>query len=393
MSRISICRVMTICCAAALLLAAPGQIRAECALTDWLFGHGQTTYAPPYCPPTVSAPACGCAPAAPACGCAPAAPACGCAPARCAPTATYRISYRPVPTVAYMPVVGVDPCSGCSVTSYRPVQTWSYQASLQPSPAYYRVGYYAPAVATVGYAGGCGCAPCSGYSSSCGCSTCGASYSGCPSCGTTYSGCSSCNAGVSGAYVPSSGCSSYNAGASNTYVPSSGCSSCAAGSAPLAGTALPGPADMSRSPLMPSTTITQPAPVTIGAPTAPPAIPAISPLPAKTFAPSATPVPIAPNSSGGASGTSYRPPTTMDGGNGSTEPVKIQNMPPLPSGPQLGPTPSTRPENERTTSRAILQASYFQLLPSSPPSVPAQTISAPVHRPRVMDGAWQHVDN
>jgi hypothetical protein len=117
-------------------------------------------------------------------------------------------------------------------------------------------------------------------------------------------------------------------------------------------------------------------------------------VPARTFVPGATTVPIAPSASGsGASGTSYRPPTTLDGGNGGTEPVQIQNIPPVPSGPQLGPTPSTRPENERTTSRPVLQASYFQLLPSSPPSVPAQAISAPVHTPRVMDGGWQHVDN
>ena len=77
------------------------------------------------------------------------------------PTATYRISYRPVPTVAYMPVVGIDPCSGCAVTTYRPTRAWTYQASLLPYSTY-RVGY-APVV--VG-CGSCGGAPCSGYSSS-----------------------------------------------------------------------------------------------------------------------------------------------------------------------------------------------------------------------------------
>ena len=142
-------RTMIACCAAAVLLAAPGPSRADCPLLDWLFGHGQTTYAPPYCPPNVgapAAPACGCAPAAPACGCAPALPAC-----QPIPAAAVRVSYRPAtmgtwcPTVAYMPVVSVDPCSGCAVTTYRPTQAWTYQASLAPYPTY-RVGYAPVAV-------------------------------------------------------------------------------------------------------------------------------------------------------------------------------------------------------------------------------------------------------
>ncbi|MGA2259433.1 MAG: hypothetical protein ABSG53_32565, partial [Thermoguttaceae bacterium] len=173
MSRINLCRVMTSYCAVVVLLAVSSQSRADCPLTDWLFGHGQTTYAPPYTPPNI------CAPAAPAggCGCAPV----QCVPAQptcqpCMPTATYRISYRPVPTVAYMPIVGIDPCSGCAVTTYRPTRAWTYQASLQPYPRY-QVGY-APVSVGVGSCGGCGgcggCAPCSGYSASCGgCSTCG----------------------------------------------------------------------------------------------------------------------------------------------------------------------------------------------------------------------------
>src|SRR5208282_5125102 len=142
---------------------------------------------------------------------------CGCAPAQCVPvqpscqpcmpTATYRISYRPLPTVAYMPVVGVDPCSGCAVTTYRPTTAWTYRASLASYPTY-RVGYAPMAVSAVSCApcsscGACsscgGCAPCSGYSPSCGgCSACGASCGGCSSCGTNYGGCSSCGTTYSG---------------------------------------------------------------------------------------------------------------------------------------------------------------------------------------------------
>ena len=124
--------------------------RADCPLMDWLFGNGRTTYAPPYTPPTVYAPA------APSCGlrCASLRPHAAVPPAcqTCTPTTTYRISYRPVPTVTYMPVVTVDPCSGCAVTTYRPTQAWTYQASLVPSVTY-RAGY-APVAAGVG-CGGC----------------------------------------------------------------------------------------------------------------------------------------------------------------------------------------------------------------------------------------------
>ncbi len=70
MSRTNWYRVLIGCCTAAALLAPPSRSLADCALWDWLFGHGQTTYAPAYVPPTV---------------CAPAAGGCGCAPVPCAP--------------------------------------------------------------------------------------------------------------------------------------------------------------------------------------------------------------------------------------------------------------------------------------------------------------------
>ena len=104
-------------------------------------------------------------PAAGACGCPPVQCLSGtCRPARCppcTPIATYRISYRPVPTVAYMPVVGIDPCSGCAVTTYRPTRAWTYQAALVPYPNY-QVGY--DPIVGYGACGSCGgCAPCGGY--------------------------------------------------------------------------------------------------------------------------------------------------------------------------------------------------------------------------------------
>ena len=349
-------RLMITCCATAFLLGAPSRGWAECALWNWLFGHGQTTYAPPYCPPNVyapTAPAYSCAPAqcAPA-QCAPSQPACQ----PCTPTTTYRISYRPVPTVAYMPVVSIDPCSGCSVTTYRPTRAWTYQASLVPYSTY-RVGY-----PPVGF-GSCGsCSQNSGYSTSSG-------------------GCSSCSSGVSSGYVPSNGCSS-----------------CASSPIPLSSTPLPRPGDMSQPPVA-SPPLTAPSlPTTIGPPTTAPLVPGSSSEVPKTYGPGATGAPISPSApSGGASptGTFYRVPTSNEGSR-DVEPLRIQNIPPISNGPQLLPTPNARPENEnRTTSRPVLQATYFQLLQSPPVSVPAQMIATPMRTtPQpVNDSGWQHTDN
>ena len=119
------------CCAALFVLGAASAAHAECAFTDWLFGTGRTTYAPPYVVPSVYAPPAQCGCAAPSVYVPP-------APAF-APTTTFRISYRPVPTVAYMPVTSVDPCSGCAVTTYQPRATWTYFGSLTP----YRAAYAA----------------------------------------------------------------------------------------------------------------------------------------------------------------------------------------------------------------------------------------------------------
>jgi hypothetical protein len=159
-------RGITIACGVAgLLSAACADVRA-CCLLDRLFGCGgaQTTYySPPY-----AAPACG--------GCSTCAqPACG----SCA-AAPYRAYYRPA--VAYMPVVGVNSCTGCAVTAYRPVQAWAYPA--------YRVAYAAPYAAPYASCGQCAMpSPCAG--------SCGSPCSG---------GCASGGCAVSG-YVPASGCS------------------------------------------------------------------------------------------------------------------------------------------------------------------------------------------
>jgi hypothetical protein len=138
-------------------------------------------------------------------------------------------------------------------------------------------------------------------------------------------------------------------------------------------------------------------PTMIGPPAAPPATPGTAPEPARTYVPGATGAPIAPGAPGAEaspSGRYYRGPASTDG-SGATEPLKIQHIPPVPNGPQLSPAaPSTRPENERTTSRPVLRATYFQLLPSPPPSTPAQLISAPVRTAaHVDDSDWKHVDN
>ncbi len=140
-----------------------------------------------------------------------------------------------------------------------------------------------------------------------------------------------------------------------------------------------------------------PSPATIGQPTVAPAMPAAPSEPAKTYVPDAIGPPISPSAPGVRTsplGTSYRVPATGEGGR-AAEPLRIDNVPSV-LGPQLSPTPAPRPDNEnRTTARPVLQANYFQLLPSPPASVPAQLISAP--RPdaprRVDDSGWQHADN
>ncbi len=113
-----------------------------CCLLDW-FHH--TMYPP--------APAC-----APACGSAYApAPACcpqpACASTQYVPQTTYRTTYTSVPMTTYRPIVTADPCSGCPVTTMRPVTAFVQRAQLVPYTSYMPVTTMRPVVAS--YAPAC----------------------------------------------------------------------------------------------------------------------------------------------------------------------------------------------------------------------------------------------
>jgi hypothetical protein len=144
---------------------------------------------------------------------------------------------------------------------------------------------------------------------------------------------------------------------------------------------------MSRPPL----TLPSSAPATIG----PPAVAPTTPEVPKTYVPNAT-GPVSPSAPAGTptTGTYYHGPESGESTH-AVEPPRIQNVPPLHDGPQLDPTPNAHPDNEKTTSRPVLQAMYFQLLPSPPAAVPAQTISLPAQTaPQpVDDGGWHHAEN
>ena len=105
--------------------------------------------------------------------------------------------------------------------------------------------------------------------------------------------------------------------------------------------------------------------------------------------------PIAPGTPtpGTPTGTNYRPPLAPESSPPAESPQIRIPEPPSNSGPQLTPTPAPHPTNENlTTARPVYQASYFQLLPSPPASVPAQMISAPGRAlpPPADDGGWEH---
>lgn len=141
-----------ICVLSGLLLAAPAEGQAACALLDWLSGgsNAQTTYAPPYAAPVAYVPA-----AAATSGCAP----CAAQTVQYVQQTYYRAAYVAVPVTAYRPTVTADPCTGCAVTAYRPVTAMTYQTRLVPYTSY-RAVYANP------------CTPCASYASS-PCSTCG----------------------------------------------------------------------------------------------------------------------------------------------------------------------------------------------------------------------------
>ena len=160
-------RVVVTCLGvAAMLLAVPAEAKAfKCldCLFGWGSGSAQTTYRAPYVP-SGRAPACG--------------PTCNpCAPQTCryVPQTCYRTVYQSVPVTTCRAIASCDPCTGCPVTVYRPVTTWTSQARLVPYTTY-RLVYSNPCSPSAGFGpvyGGTavgtvssGCAPCAGGTSS-----------------------------------------------------------------------------------------------------------------------------------------------------------------------------------------------------------------------------------
>lgn len=112
------------CGVAGMFLATPAESR-DCL--SWLFGGcgARTTYRAPYYAqtyaPVYSAPACtSCVPQT----------------VRYVPQTCYRTVYRAVPVTSCGAFTGCDPCTGCPVTYYRPVTTWTYRAALIPYTTY-----------------------------------------------------------------------------------------------------------------------------------------------------------------------------------------------------------------------------------------------------------------
>jgi hypothetical protein len=119
----------------------------------------------------------------------------------------------------------------------------------------------------------------------------------------------------------------------------------------------------------------------------------------QTYPPGAV-APVAPGAPPSApSGTStdirsFRLPTATDASR-TADPPQIQGVPPVITGPQLGPTPAPRPEgSDRMTSQPVSHPSYFQLLTSPPKTVPAQTVGLPSASANLPadDGGWVHVN-
>ena len=184
--------------------------RESKAIFDWLcpsnwHGNGAavTTYAPPFAGrPVVVAPA-------PALTVAPVYPL---QPAVCAyvPQTSYRTAYSPMPVTTCQAVRASDPCTGCPVTVFRPITTYTYRPVLVPYTSY--------RVVAMNPCGSCCAAPVCGSCAMLRAAHARRAAHAPAACG----GCSSCGSGIS------------------LGIPSSGCSSCAASSAPI--TYAPGPA-------------------------------------------------------------------------------------------------------------------------------------------------------
>jgi hypothetical protein len=115
--------------------------------------------------------------------------------------------------------------------------------------------------------------------------------------------------------------------------------------------------------------------------------------------PNSGPAPVAPGAApAGNGGTSdnrsIHMPSATEAGRTIEQP-QVQGVPPVFNGPSLTPTPAPRPEGtDRVTSRPVIRASYFQLLPPPPATVPAQTVSRPSASSNLPadDGGWVHVE-
>jgi len=133
------------------------------------------------------------------------------------PETRYRWRYSRIERTQYQPVAAADPCTGCPVTSYRPVTSrsllpWLHREAYTtyravPYGGATPVSYMQPAA----YSSGC-CNPCATS-----CNPCGTS---CDPCGSTWNSCgSSCD--------PCGSASSMAAPALGSSSVSSGCSTCA----------------------------------------------------------------------------------------------------------------------------------------------------------------------
>jgi hypothetical protein len=92
---------------------------------------------------------------------------CGCQPQQVSyvPQTCYRTQYVNVPTTVYQPVTVADRCTGCPVTTMRPVIAYLPQARQVPYVSYRIVYSNPPAVAypalrSVGYVAPAGCSSC-----------------------------------------------------------------------------------------------------------------------------------------------------------------------------------------------------------------------------------------
>lgn len=146
-------RVLAATCGlAAMLLAVPAESQA-CGLFDCLFGWcggARTTYRVPY-QTTAYAPAC-----------CPSQTPCVTQTCRYVPQTCYRTVCQRVPVRTCRAVTTCDPCTGCPVTTYRPITVWTTQRRLVPYTTYRTVCSpsvtYPVSYAAIGTAGSC-CPP------------------------------------------------------------------------------------------------------------------------------------------------------------------------------------------------------------------------------------------